>query len=316
MTTDRNVTRALDLWLAEGSVEVNDRVLDLVEERIRRKRQLPAWLLPRRDRYVNSTLKLAAGLAAVLVIAVVGWQLLGRQNGIGPGTPTSAPTTTPTAPATQSPSPTLGSGPLPDGRLAAGHYTISPAIEGFPGLTVATDIPAGWSGFPDVPALTSPSNSDAFGIGGLIGIMPGKGLFSNPCRWDVDGTGSTSQPGDVAVGPTVNDLVSAIQANTSYTASTPSPVTVGGFQGVALELQLPGDDVLLTCDGDRAQAGDHKFIVLTNGFWAQGPDSRWRLNILDVNGTRLVTMISSFGALPQAELDAAQAIVASFVITP
>jgi hypothetical protein len=57
-------------------------------------------------------------------------------------------------------------------------------------------------------------------------------------------------------------------------------------------------------------------MVLSKGFWSQGPNSRWRLYILDVEGTRLITMISSFGSLPQAELDAAQAIVNLLMITP
>src|SRR5262249_12991557 len=154
-------------------------------------------------------------MAAVVIVGVVGWQLLPRPGGQG-GVPTVAPTASPTA-APVEPSPTLGSGQLPSGKLAAGHYTITLPTDQFPGLNIAADIPAEWTGYPDAPAITTPSNWESGQRGGLIGFMPGEGLFSDPCHWNVDGTGSTDQPGDVQVGPTVDDLVQALRANTSYT---------------------------------------------------------------------------------------------------
>jgi hypothetical protein len=312
-----NRTADLDLvlreYLADDGGSARDYVLDVVADRISHQPQRRAWRLHGRP-IMTTQIKLIAAAAAAVVLAVAGWNLLPRTGSIG-GPPTAPPSVAPSPSATARPSPTLGSGALPSGKLAAGHYTLTPPIDALPGLTVAADIPADWRGYPEIPALTAPSDSESRQVGGLIGFMPGEGLFSDPCHWNVDGTGSTDQSGDVEIGPSVDDLVAALQANTSYTASEPRPITIGGFEGKVVDLQLPGDDVLSTCDGDPAQQGDHKFIVLTKGFWSQGPDSRWRLFILDVNGTRLVTMISSFGSLPQAELDAAQAIVASFVIT-
>jgi hypothetical protein len=315
MTTYRDTDRMLDAWLAEGFNVANDRVLDVVEDRISHQRQSPAWRVSWRDTHVNAYFKLAAGLAAVLVAGFVGWQLLPSTGGIG-GTPTPPPSAAPSATEQPQPSPTFGSGTLPNGTLAAGHYTIALPTDQFPGMTISADVPAGWKGYPEIPALTSPSDSESGKVGGLIGFMAVKGLFSDACHWDLDGTGLTDQPGNVEVGSTVDDVVAAVTANKSYTASAPSPVTIGGFQGKVLDLQLPGNDVLTKCDGQAGQPGDYKFIPLESGFWAQGPDSRWRLFILDVGGTRLITMISSFGSIPQAELDAAQAIVESFEITP
>jgi hypothetical protein len=308
-----DVEPVLRAYLADTGDRAPDRVLVDVAARIARQPRR-AWRLRGRP-FMNLYAKAAAGLAAALLVVVVGYNLLPKGPSFG-SQPTLAPTPTPTAAPTQPPSPTLGSGALPNGRLAAGHYTITLPTDMFPGITIAADIPAGWTGYPEIPALTSPSDSEGARVGGLIGFMPGEGLFSDACHWNVDGTGATDQPGDVVVGPTVQDLVQALRANTSYTSSAPTPITIGRFQGSVLELQLPGQDVLSTCDGEPDQTGDHKFIVLTKGFWSQGPDSRWRLYILDVDGTRLVTMISSFGSIPQAELDAAKAIVESFEITP
>ena len=144
--------------------------------------------------------------------------------------------------------------------------------------------------------------------------MTADGLFSDPCHWDVGGTGA-AQTGDVVVGPTVDDLVTALKANTSYTSTAATPVTFGRFEGQELELQLPGDDVLSTCDKEQGDTTGNYF-VFPNGFYAQGPNSRWHLYIVDVDGTRLIVMVSIAEGTPQADITAAQAIVESFEITP
>ncbi|MCI0344490.1 MAG: RNA polymerase sigma factor [Chloroflexi bacterium] len=156
-------------------------------------------------------------------------------------------------------------------------------------------------------------------LGAVIAILQTDGLFSDPCHWDVDGTGAPGQPGDVVVGPAVDDLVAAVKANTSYTSSAATAVTFGQFEGQELELQLPGDDVLSTCDiqAEGSQfSGTAYFVFAGDTFYAQGPNNRWHLYVVDVAGTRLITMISYFDATPRADVAAAEAIVASFEITP
>lgn len=260
---------------------------------------------------MNPIFKLGAAAAAVLIVAVVAWQVLPRNGGVG-GQPTATPS--PTAASTSTP---VATGPiaLPEGTLTGGRYLMQPALDR-PSLTIVADIPAGWVGWPYNWAITSPGGSDE---GVAIAFMHADGLFSDPCHWDLDGTGAWDQPGDVAVGPTVDDLVEALRANTSYTTSTPIPVTFGAFQGSELELQLPGADVLSTCD--REPDGDPKglFYVFSGdgaGWYSQGPDNRWRLFIVDVDGTRLIAMINYFAATPQADVAAAQAIVESLEFTP
>jgi hypothetical protein len=58
------------------------------------------------------------------------------------------------------------------------------------------------------------------------------------------------------------------------------------------------------------------YRVFPGGFYAQGPNSRWHLYIVDVDGTRLITMISIAEGTPQADIAAAEAIVESFEFTP
>lgn len=316
--------RALRSWFEDGPTVMSDRVVDGIADRIARQPQRLAWRLPWRFPKVFNLSFTARNVlvAAVLLVALGGGAYLIGGGGPGP-VPTQSTTPVPTAqpsapstsaPSTSAPSPTPGSGMLPDGLVRAdGHYTFPEILE-FPGMTIAADIPAGWVGYPQFPALIGPGRPGVDGV--LIGFMKADGIFSDPCHWDVDGSGSSLQPGDVDAGSTVADLVEALRAQTAYTSSAASPVTIGGFQGSVIELQLPGQAVLETCDTTTEEPTEPKYIVLGTGFWAQGADNVWRLYILDVAGSRLVVMVNFFAANRASEIAAADALVRSFVITP
>jgi hypothetical protein len=153
------------------------------------------------------------------------------------------------------------------------------------------------------------------GIG--IAFTSARGLFSDPCHWDVAGIGQTDQPGDVSVGPTVDDLVAALRAITFYTSSAPAPVTIDGYVGQELELQLPEEPDYGTCDKDDPDdPGGHVFVFAGSGLYAQGQANRWHLHILDVEGTRLIAVILSYEGTPQDDLDLAQNIIDTMDINP
>ncbi len=110
MTTERDPgTRIVLSWLREDAHENAERVLlralDAVDATQQRRSWWPAW---RSDR-MNTYAKLIAAAAAVLVVAVVGYQFLPGRS--GPGVPSTAPS--PTAP---SPTPTL---------LARGDFNVA-----------------------------------------------------------------------------------------------------------------------------------------------------------------------------------------------
>lgn len=123
---------------------------------------------------MNPIFKLGAAAVAVLVVAVIGYNLLPRQPGAG-GQPTPLPTSSPTAVPTSSPSVT-GPIDLPSGTLAAGRYRMDLSFID-PTLAVIADVPAEWIGHPEIPALTTPEGSNE---GILIGFMEADRLFSDP----------------------------------------------------------------------------------------------------------------------------------------
>jgi len=307
MNHPSDIDRVMQAWMADGPTAIPDRVVDVVAARIGVEHQRRGWPFLWRPP-MNPLFKFGAAAAAVLVVAVVAWNLLPGGSGPG-GLPSPTPQPSPTAAPSGSPTAT-GPVDLLDGSLAAGQYRIQDPSGHPGGPTIVANVPAGWIGHPDVPAVTSPAeNNDGI----LISFMETDGLFKDACHWDVDGTKSATH-GDVVVGPTVEDLVAALKANTSYTSSAATPVTLGGFDGQQIELQLPGSDVLAACDRRPGQStGD--YFVFPNGFYAQGPNSRWHLYILDVDGTRLITMVSQAEGTPAADITAAEAIVASFEFT-
>ena len=305
MNRHSDIDRVLQAWMADGPTAIPDRVVDVVATRIGVQRQRRAWPFQRRTT-VSTQLKLIVGLAAALVVAVVGYNLLPQIS--GPGRPSAAPTTSaqPTATAT-----TAAAVDLPDALLEAGRYRMDLSFID-PGFAITADAPAGWQGHPEIPAITSPDGENA---GILISFMETGGLFSDPCQWDLAGTGDAAQAGDIVVGPSAADLAAALKANTSYTSTSPKPVTVGGFDGQEIELQLPSFEVIRACDSREGEVvGD--YFVFPGGFYAQSSNSRWHLYILDVGGTRLIVMLSIAAGTPPADIAAAEAIVASFEITP
>jgi hypothetical protein len=108
MNRTPDVELVLREWFADDGAPAPGFLLDAIEERIGRQPQRRTWPLKRRP--TVTTFKLAAALAAALMIAVVGWNLLPRGTSNG-----SAPT----------PSPTRGIAPTP----AASAISLEPTID-------------------------------------------------------------------------------------------------------------------------------------------------------------------------------------------
>jgi len=322
MTQQREIERLLDVWLSDGPDQAPDRVVDIVADRVGRQSQRPAWRLHRRPYPMNAYAKIAVAAAAVLVVAVLGYNLLpGRSAAVGGPAPSSSPTLFPASSPSASSAAAAGAPvdiPEGDTELSPGLYRWDP-FTSKPTMSVVADIPDGWRSVGSLGMTVTGRGTDApTGLG--IAFLQADGLRGDPCHWDLQGTQDYRQPGDVTVGPTVDDLVAALRSNTSYTSSTPQSVTIDGFEGQELEIQLPpGTDLQpTTCDVEKDSPDGH-YIVFSGpdgGLFAQGPGNRWDMHILDVDGTRLIIVTLSYEGTPQADLDAAQAIVDSMQFTP
>jgi hypothetical protein len=235
---------------------------------------------------MNTYAKFAIAAAAVLVVAVVGYNLLPGTGGFG-GKPTA------------SPPPTVAPSPSPAATPGLKTVTITPFVGDDPeddSMVFTLDIPVDW-------ATISVEGNDPPG-GAAVQMARGYSLYSEPCR-PTDGI-AVADDADVEVGPTAADFVTALDTHPLLDVTTPVDVTVGGYAGKYLVLSAPAD--ISGCVRYRPIGGDTPY--------AQGPAMRWHLWVLDVQGIRVVIEGFDFpgtSAQHQAEL---QAIVDSIQITP
>ena len=301
-----DIDRVLQVWMTDGPTAIPDRVVDVVAARIVVQRQRRTWPFQGRTTVTNP-MKLIAALAAALVVAVVGYNLLPRQPSGAGGSPqptvTQVPATATPVPATAEPS-------------ATSRLTFRP-LESAPELTVTFELPAGWENFEDW-VVTPPSGSrDPSGIAVLFDEADG--IHSDPCRWDSAENQRDTQPGDLASDGDALGLATALQTNPAYTSTgSPTPVSLGSLDGHAVEIELPDDLDFATCDRPQGDQ-DGQYVVLggpAGGFYPQGPANRWRLHVVDVADTQLAVVLSSFADTPAADMAAAESIIASIEITP
>jgi hypothetical protein len=193
--------------------------------------------------------------------------------------------------------------PLRDGPLAAGTYVANPFLAPNDSISFTFVVPDGWVGFGDI-GLTSEKGTGA-PDGMAMGFNLVGDLYSDPCHGNA---------ADVTVGPTVDDLASALADQTAYDATIPTDVTLGGYSGKRVDLQLPSDPEFGRCTGgfyvweEDPQA--------PGGIYAQGPGNRWHVWILDVDGVRVVILANDYAGTSTQDQAEWQAIVNSIQIQP
>jgi len=306
MTTDRDLERLLDAWFADGPREVADRVIDQVADRLEREPQRPAWRLRSWRTPMSPTFKLVAGTAALLVIAVFGYNLL-LPGHVPVGGP--APTASPTA----SPSPTVAAGatfpPVCDdpafscaGSLTEGEHS---SVAFKPGFTFS--IPAGWGNTLDrgrTYTFHAPGNTLSLQVMSQVAIP--------------EQTAGCPAQRKAGAGNTVSDWVTFLTGHPGLVASTPEPLTVGGYSGMRITFHV-GTAWTMTCP---QSIGPAAFLITDSGavparvYWID--DQFTTFTILDVAGETVIIHMDS------APSDAANAkdqqtvnpIVETFKFTP
>jgi len=260
-----------------------------------------------------------AVLTALLVTAMVATACgAGQTSGTSsPALPTSTPTPTASPSDARSSAAPSASFEVIGERIAAGTHTARPFDPALPepwgvcagqsgcAETTADDsigitytVPEGWA-FGFRAAVTKPSAGTVAPSGMSLHFLRGGWLFSDPCL-RVD-----TLP-DIPVGPGADDLAGALAAHPLLDTTTPVDVTLGGFSGKYLDLQVPPDI------SDCAES----YYPWAPAFYAQGPNHRWHVWSLDVDGVRVVIQSGDFaGTLPQ-DLTEMHAIIESIQIEP
>jgi hypothetical protein len=303
MSTERDVNRIVRSWLEEGVSALPDRVLDTVLDQLPATPQRRAPWPVRRFGEMNNFAKFAVAAAAVAVIAVVGINLLPRNGGVGVPGPNAS------SKPTQSPSPTEISSPSTAsnvnvvGSFAPGTtYVIDEGCCVSSGRMTFTVPATGWSAFdPMFVGKNVAGGGDVFDLYFSPHLVAN--VYTGGCHWL--GTALTPR-----LGPTVDDLATALLAQAGPDASPPIPVTVDGHPGKKVELSIPQDVDVTTCDSDGDFALFGRWLPAGQAFgaapWTYGDGQHNTVYIVDVDGTRQVidTMfLPGTSAANLAELD-------------
>jgi hypothetical protein len=261
----------------------------------------------------------AAAVIGVLAVGAAIYVLRPADASVGGPGPTPSPTSSPAATPTPTPPPSpTPSGPaaLHDGPLAAGTYVTTPfALFGNdacfvppqPGcidstnddaIRISLTVPDGWSGSSEDGVSATDPQPDGPGGASLL-FVRGASLYEDPCRT----AATTSAAPEIPVGPTVEDFSEAVAAHPLLDVTTPTDVTLAGYAGKYLELQVPVD--ISRCGAYRPWEP---------WYFAQGPGERWHLWILDVDGVRVVVQSIDHEATTATRRAELQAIVDSIQI--
>ena len=224
-------------WFDDGPYTMPDRVVDIVADRIGRQPQQPAWLPRWRERHVNTYVKLLTAVAAIAVLAVAGFALLGPRAEPDVGvssTPSPSVAPSPTASLAWDDQSDGGGGcGQPDcaGPIPAGTYT-SRGLQ--PALTYT--LTSNWVNnrdFPDYFALwpDTPANRMAEDRPTIL-VLPGPlNVVSTTCAGD-------ASSGEVEMSAAEYADYLATREGLTIEAV---PITIGGLRGQQVDVELAAD---------------------------------------------------------------------------
>jgi hypothetical protein len=292
MTTNKEMERIVRSWLEPGLTTLTDDVLDPVLDQLPATPQRRPWWPARRIADMSAFAKFAIAAAAVMVVAVVGYNLLGAA---GSGQVGSSPS--PSAEPSSSLPPLA---PWTGEAIDPGRYRwTSPVAD------VSFTLPDGYSGRDGLMQ----KNEDTPTAVGFRGNLPGTGyevnsVYSDACSGEPE-----------PIGDSVDDLVAALESQGSSDVVV-GDVAAGSVAGKRIEIsETPGLD--------RSQCtygidGPHQIWVEVsgNGYLAFGGDSRAVVYIFDVDGNRLVFWGAFAPETTEADVEEIDAIVQSFEFTP
>ena len=289
MTAPRDPDRLIRAFLLEGEELLQDRVYDAVRADIEHRTQrvvIGPWRLP----IMNKIVGFGLAAAAVLVAVLIGSQLLGspRTNTGGPGdelTPTAEPSV---------PGPTPESTPIWTG-IEEGPYVITNTEDSPVQVTVDVTTP-GWSSLPGLDAITK--NDDGLDAPQTVGAAllawawPAGtefNVYGDPCQW------SSTLPETPATTPDEIAAAFVAQAQTDADALPVADVTIGGYAGKAVTLQVPLTYEVpgATREEEFAACDDSQYVFYGTGEEAvarnaQGPGEIDELWIVDVDGSIVI----------------------------
>jgi hypothetical protein len=281
--SDQEVNRVLQSWLREDRYEDATRVLSAaLDEVATTPRRRTTWWPARRTPTMNKFLAIGLGAAAVVAVLLIGSNLLGEGSNPPGGAPSDsiAPSE---APSEAEPSEAAG---LPVGS----SYEFSGD------LPFQATIPApGWSVDSGILVKGTPTDG-AYVLGAWV--APEWFIPSHPCQWE------STMPDTPA--STLDEIVAALGSQATRNASAPADVTVDGYAGKTITIEMPDGPYSAS---DNPDCDQNQFCTLGYGdpvecqMWFQEAGQIDELWIIDVDGEFVVVPGSYFPETPASLVD-------------
>ena len=283
MTAPRDTERLIRAFLDEGVTELPERAYHAVRSEIDRTHQrvvIGPWRTPD----MNTFAKFAMAAAAVLVVALVGYNLLPSDPGRG-GTPSVTPSPSPSSSVAASTSPSASPSELaffPQGPIEAGRHSMVRS-----GKSLSVGMPAGWTSHLGFRIHTA-SGQAAF----IFWTDPPVNVYADPCA---------QEPLDPPAGDTPAELAAAVSSIPGTDlVDGPTDVTIGGHPAKHVTIRVrddidcpPGEFLVWYNEVDGQMGGRYPdavgdtinvwiidvdgTIVWIDGSWAKGsPPTRQR----------------------------------------
>jgi hypothetical protein len=312
MTTERETTRLVRAWLREADDDSAIRVVDAALAVIEHRPQRRTWRPLRRiaGSSARGLLGVAAVLALVVIVAMLG--LPWRPGPVtAPGlTPTPTPPPSPSPSATERPAPIGTQVPTQSGLAAPSAAAFFPESGVLPagrvyltraGISMSLDLPtADWISAQGFEIRRDPL-ATANGIDLRFWDTSPTNTYADPCA---------AAPRDPPAGSSLEEITSAVAAapGTQLLNNTPTDVTIGGHAGKQITLGIPatlpcpagGDGFRLWYAGDPA-TGRYPFVAGST-IWV------W---IIDVDGTLVWVDAETYRGAPGSVIDDLHRVVES-----
>jgi hypothetical protein len=298
-TPDRDVNRAIRSWLREDRHEDVSRIAGAVLDQLDTTPQRRATLWPaRRMPTMNKFTAIALGAAAVVVALVIGAQLF-----TSPGTNVGGPGEEPTPSATAAPSTEPTPGGLPEGPHMILTGQADDPTDTISSLTVTIPAP-GWYGEVGGGILAKNEQYEPpDGAGMIVFVQREYIVYGDACHWE------TTVP-DAPV-TTVDEFVAALSSQASRDASEPADVTLGGYAGKSITLEVPDDVDFTECDAGYGGSWDCGGDGMHPCGYHSGAGEIDTVYILDVDGLIIAWNTNYYAETPAEDVAELEAIVQS-----
>jgi hypothetical protein len=297
MTTERDPrTRTVLSWLREDLHENAERVLLValgeVDATPQRRSWWPAW----RFQDVNTQIKVLLAVAAVAVVALVGYQLLPSNTGGVGGQRSPLPSSTSSTAPSSAPTASADSGPprLPaSGSIEAGTYLMGS------GPTFLITVPPGWVSL----GTSIRKNLDQPNEVAFLLYRADIDVFADACE---------SAGTEERIGPTAEDLIAALVAQENSDIADPVDATVAGLPGTRLEVSTPA-----SLDTSQCSIGSLQIWVDSSGnnyLSGLGPGGVVTAYVADTPGGRLLYVPGGEAEATSADIAERDAMIATIEI--